>query len=139
MTRDLKETLDLTFPKILVIYLLASSLVVGCEGGGRTREVPAGESPAAKETLRRGRAAYDRICATCHGRDANGIQMLGKGLRDNAFSQALSDEELVEFLREGRPATHSLNTTGIDMPPRGGDPTLSDEDLANIVAYLRTL
>ena len=65
--------------------------------------------------------------------------MLGKGLRDNAFSQALSDEELIAFLDEGRPATHSLNTTGIDMPPRGGDPTLSDEDLANIVAYLRTL
>jgi len=149
MNRDVFVPSGLAAPTILVALLLTGWLAAGCDGGGRTSEAPSGEAqsgetqdgeaPAEKETLRRGRAAYDRICATCHGRDANGIQMLGKGLRDNDFSQALSDEELVEFLREGRPATHSLNTTGIDMPPRGGDPTLSDEDLANIVAYLRTL
>ena len=108
-------------------------LTAGCGGPGR------GDEASPEPTVQRGKVAFDRICATCHGRDANGVPLLGKGLRDNAFTRSHNDQEMVDFLKEGRPATHSLNTTGIDMPPRGGDPTLSDEDLANIVAYLRTL
>ena len=42
-------------------------------------------------------------------------------------------------IQVGRPAGDPLNDTGVDMPPRGGNPSLSDEDLAHIVAYLRTL
>lgn len=65
--------------------------------------------------------------------------MLGKDLRDNDFVKTTSDEELVEFLRTGRPADHPLNDRGLDMPPRGGNPALTDEDLAQVVAFLRTL
>ena len=52
---------------------------------------------------------------------------------------ALSDEELVEFLKEGRSAGDPLNETGVDMPPKGGDLSMTDQQLAEIVAYLRTL
>ena len=31
------------------------------------------------------------------------------------------------------------NTTGVAMPPKGGNPALKEADLADIVAYLRTL
>jgi disulfide bond formation protein DsbB len=31
------------------------------------------------------------------------------------------------------------NTTGVAMPPKGGNPSLSDGDLQNVVAYIRTL
>ncbi len=65
--------------------------------------------------------------------------MLGKDLRGNEFVNGLSDEELVGFLRDGRPADHPLNDRGMDMPPRGGNPTLSDEDLGQIAAFLRDL
>ena len=32
-----------------------------------------------------------------------------------------------------------LNDRGVDMPPKGGNPGLSDDDLRQVVAYLRSL
>jgi hypothetical protein len=46
---------------------------------------------------------------------------------------------LVEFLVVGRDTADPLNTTGILKPPRGGNPSLTEEDLALIVEYLRSL
>ena len=65
--------------------------------------------------------------------------MLGKDLHANAFVESLSDAELVAFLVEGRLATHPLNERRLAMPPRGGNPSLSDEDLGSIGEYLRSL
>ena len=65
--------------------------------------------------------------------------MLGKDLHDNEYVQGLSDAELAAFLAEGRAATHPLNERGVAMPPRGGNPSLSDEDLILIGDYLRSL
>ena len=45
----------------------------------------------------------------------------------------------MHFLKEGRAAEDLLNTTGVEMPPRGGDPDLSDQDLRNIAAFLRSI
>jgi disulfide bond formation protein DsbB len=78
-------------------------------------------------------------CAGCHGPDGSGIEGLGKNLRTSTFLESLSDAEAVSFLKTGRPAGDPLNTTGVDMPPKGGDPSLTDQDLTDIVAYLRTL
>lgn len=78
-------------------------------------------------------------CAGCHGPDARGIQGLGKDLHNNAFLAGMNDDEAVAFLKTGRPATHELNTTGVDMPPKGGNPAYTDQDLYDIVAYIRTL
>jgi len=116
----------------LIMLLTVLTVAVGCGGGG-------GGDSTADAGVKAGKAIFDRICATCHGKDANGLPKLGKGLRSNEFTQSQSDGELVEFMKKGRPATHPLNTTGVDMPPKGGDPTISDEDLQNVVAFLRTL
>ena len=51
----------------------------------------------------------------------------------------MTDDQVVEFLKEGRRADHPLNEKGVDMPPKGGNPGLSDDDLRQIVAYLRSL
>jgi disulfide bond formation protein DsbB len=45
----------------------------------------------------------------------------------------------VDFNKPGRPATDPLNPTGVDMPPRGGNPALTDDDLVDIVAFLRSI
>ena len=37
------------------------------------------------------------------------------------------------------PPSHPDNTTGIQMPPKGGNPAMSDDDILDIIAYLRTL
>jgi disulfide bond formation protein DsbB len=51
----------------------------------------------------------------------------------------MSDDELAQFLALGRPADDPGNTTGVAMPPKGGNPSLSDQDLMDVAAFLRTL
>lgn len=92
-----------------------------------------GASAANGETL------FANTCAACHGPDAGGIAGLGPSLIGNTFVAGLSDSELVTFLTTGRPADHPDNTTGIAMPPRGGNASLSDADLADLAAFLKSL
>ncbi len=86
-----------------------------------------------------GQTTYLRFCAVCHGPNAEGVETLGKGFRDSEFVADLSDEELVEFLSIGRPDDHPLNETGIEMLPFGGQPYLTEEQLDNLVAYIRAV
>jgi mono/diheme cytochrome c family protein len=78
-------------------------------------------------------------CATCHGPDAKGIGGLGKPLVGSEFVNRLSDADLVEFIKVGRDPSDPLNTTGVAMLPRGGNSALTDDDLFDIVAYIRSL
>lgn len=78
-------------------------------------------------------------CAACHGPDGKGVPNLGKDLTTSTFAKGLTDAELVAFLKVGRDATDPLNTTGVAMPPKGGNPALTDDDLLDIVAYVREL
>jgi nitrite reductase (NO-forming) len=86
-----------------------------------------------------GQVLFAQTCAACHGPNAEGVDGLGPALVANQFVAGLSDEDLVEFLKVGRPADHPDNATGIMMPPKGGNPALSDSDLADIAAYLREI
>ncbi len=131
MTPTNPRTNNATLTLIATFAILV--IAAACGGGG------GGDASPADQTVKAGKGHYDKVCATCHGKDANGLPRLGKGLRDNEFTKSQSDAELVEFLKKGRAATHPLNTTGVDMPPKGGDPTITDEDLQNIVSFLRTL
>lgn len=86
---------------------------------------------AAGETL------FMATCSACHGMNARGIQGLGKDVLDSPFMDSLTDEELHNFIVVGRAPTDPLNTTGVQMPPYGGNPTLTDQNLYDIIAYLR--
>ena len=95
-------------------------------------------SPRA-DRVAHGQKLYQQTCAFCHGGDAKGMRGLGKGLLGNEFIAARSERELVDFLKIGRRPDDPGNDTGVDMPPRGGNQGLRDEDLAAIAAYLKTL
>jgi len=112
-----------------VVLAAGLALTVGCGGGGSE----------GGDVLVLGEKLYRQTCATCHGMNGQGIDRLGKPLIGNEFVALNSDSALVDFLIEGRPARHPDNTQGVDMPPRGGNAKLTDDDLAAIVAYTRTL
>lgn len=124
--------------------LLLSSVLMGASacGGGP----PAPRSPGAGETApvalkgnaERGKELFLGTCASCHGPDAKGLPGLGKDLTASAFVRQQTDAQLLEFIKKGRPATDPANTTGVDMPPKGGNPALTDQDLADIIAFIRT-
>ena len=100
-----------------------------------------GDAPAEPGTPNalRGESAYLVACIACHGPAGEGITGLGKPLSHSDFIAGLTDEELLEFIVVGRSTTDPENTSGIAMPPRGGRPNLSDSEIRDIIAYLRTL
>lgn len=126
-----------TFPPFSWFSLLVILVAAGCGGGEGARA--GGASAASAAEAARGGTLYLRSCAPCHGRAGQGIRGLGADLRGNAFLAARSDDEVLAFLMVGRRASEPGNQSRVDMPPRGGNPGLTNADLAAIVAWMRTL
>ena len=56
-----------------------------------------------------------------------------------ALGEKSSEAELVKMVADRCSISDPLTTTTIAMPPKGGNPALSDKDIRNGVASLRTL
>lgn len=133
---------------LVTLMILFAALFIGCGGSGNNSS-SSSDGEAVVEVKPReevvvgdpeaGKTHYQSLCSACHGQDAKGLPNLGKDLTSSEFLKTKTDREFVEFIITGRPSSDPENTTGIDMPPRGGNPALTDEDIADIVAYVRTL
>lgn len=105
--------------------LLALCLIVGIAAGTSRVLANGGNADA-------GKAVYDKKCAACHGKTGEGNPALVKTLKvefrhlGSAEVQKLTDAELKKIITEG---------TEKKKPVKG----LTEEDLANVIAYLRTL
>lgn len=86
-----------------------------------------------------GKTLFGQTCSACHGMDAKGLPKLGKDLTTSTFISEKTDDDLLKFVEVGRQPTDPLNTTGVAMPPKGGNPALTDQQIMDIIAYLRTL
>lgn len=115
-----------------VAYAAPDEPTTTAAGGGERGGATSGDAGA-------GAGVYSATCQACHGPDAVGIEGLGKALAASEFVQSQSDDELVTMIAVGRSSSDPENTTGVAMPPKGGNPSLSDGDLQNVVAYIRTL
>lgn len=116
----------------LAIVVSFAIVVAACGGGGSG-------GGSGRVSAAEGETVFKGTCATCHGLDAKGLPGSGKPLPSSKFVAELTDDQLIDFIKTGRPVTDPLNTTGLPMPPKAGNPTLSDNDLADVVAYLRTI
>lgn len=124
------------------VMVVVALMLAGCPGGGGDSGGEAGKdanAASAGGNVENGKQQFTTICATCHGTQGEGIQGLGKALVKSEYVKNHSDAELAKLLEEGRPADHPENTTKVAMPPKGGSPGLTAQDIADIVAYLRTL
>lgn len=86
-----------------------------------------------------GRKLFLGTCASCHGPGGHGLPGQGKDLNSNEFIKDKNDQQLLEFVKVGRAPWDKLNTTKVQMPPRGGNPMLSDDDLRDVVSFVMTL
>jgi mono/diheme cytochrome c family protein len=124
--------------KLLSIFVLASLLLLAACGGGDTASAPT--APAAPSgNVAAGEILFQQSCASCHGPDAKGVVGLGKDMTTSEFIQGLNDEELLAFVKNGRSTSDPLNTTGVDMPPKGGNPALTDAQLLDIIAFIHSV
>jgi disulfide bond formation protein DsbB len=85
----------------------------------------------------KGQVLFSQTCTTCHGATGAGLPHAGVNLQQSKFVAASNDLQLVAFLKRGRQAMDTKNTTGVPMPPRGGNPALDDDGLKDLVAFLR--
>lgn len=99
-------------------------------------DVAAGFDPA---VVRAGQTSFASICSACHGMNARGIPGLGKDLVMGEYVNSIDDEELFRQIVNGRQPNDPLNTTGVLMPARGGNPAFTDDQIREIVVYLRSL
>lgn len=130
----------------LVIMMLLLGALAAC-GGGDKDEAKTGDTSASAEVTqivgdaKAGEAVYMGTCIACHGPDAKGVPNLGKSMHpnDSEFIRTKSDAELVEFIKVGRTPDDPLNTTGVGMPAKGGNPAITEQQLYDVVAWMRTL
>jgi cytochrome c5 len=88
---------------------------------------PAGEgsAPAAGGSAKSGEAVYNAACLACHTTGAAGAPKLGdKAAWEPRFAQGL--DALI---------TNAINGKGA-MPPKGGNPSWSDEEIRNAVEFM---
>ena len=113
-----------------LLFILALSLVA-C-GGGPLRA--AGPSTARAGDPVAGERIYASACTACHGLKGGGIRGLSNDMTQSELIASKTDPELVEFLKAG-----GVPDEPRVMLPKGGAPSLTDQNLVDIVAYLRTL
>lgn len=121
----MKKTLSVVFLLALVVLILAAC------GGGAT--------PAPFGDVAKGQVVFAGTCATCHGPDAKGLPNLGKDMTISEFIAGQSNDQLLAFVKTGRSTSDPANTTGVDMPPKGGNPALTDEQLKDVIAFIRSI
>ena len=110
---------------------LADSAIVDQAGGV--------DKLLASELFVQGRAMFITSCTACHGPEGQAKPHLGKDIADSAFVAQRTDDQMVTYIKTGRPVNDPLNTTGVPMPPKGGNPAITDAQIHQIIAYIRVL
>jgi glucose/arabinose dehydrogenase/cytochrome c2 len=118
--------------------------IVGVRDAATTvAAAPSPAAAAAPDALAAGKKAYDTFCTPCHGAAAQGAVRAGavisiieeqKGkqppdLTDDQWDHGATDEAIAAVIRKGVPSTMMAGYEG----------AISDADIRNIVAYIRTL
>ena len=135
--------------KLSLTALLVVAVMLAACGGGEP-EPTATPAPAAAAPVQEvaagpvgdaanGGKIFATACVACHGPEGKGVTGLGKDLTTSEWVGEQTDAQLVEFIKVGRDASHPLNTTGVAMPPKGGNPAMSEQEIADIVAFVRSI
>ncbi len=103
------------------------------KGPSRAEKVAA--QPKSNGDPTKGKEIFDRICLGCHGPGGNGYDAGGTGtaIGKKAFLAQVSDGFIRTTIKEGRSNTRMRGFQG-----PAGLADLSDEEIDNIIAYLRT-
>ena len=88
---------------------------------------------AAADDAGRGEGVYNGTCVACHGGDGSGSLPGVPDLAGKTGPLSQDDAVVLKRMAEGFPSSGS----SMAMPPRGGDPALTDADLKAVLKYMR--
>lgn len=123
---------------ILVSVLLLALASCGGSDSGDEASNDGGDASVGAPDAANGEKVFSNTCVACHGQGGVGIDGLGKPMPGSTFIAGLSDDGLADFILVGRASDDPANTTGVDMPAKGGQ-DLSEQEVVDVVAYVRTL
>lgn len=95
--------------------------------------VALGAFAAGAQAASHGKSVYERTCVACHGADGKGTLPGVGALGGKTGRLAKSDAVLLKSILEGTRTPGSP----MAMPPKGGDPTLTEGDAAAVLQYMR--
>lgn len=89
--------------------------------------------------LKHGQKIYNVSCATCHGASGKGLPHQGAPIdHRSAFVTGSTDLQLIQMIKIGRGIDDPRSVMKLPMPAKGGYNNLSDTDLHDVVAFIRT-
>lgn len=81
-----------------------------------------------------GKEVYMQTCVACHGEDGTGALPGTPDFTDAEGRLSQNDAVLIKNMREGVQSVGSP----MAMPAKGGNSNLNDDDLKNVLVYMRT-
>lgn len=123
----MKRTLSASTALLLILALSLAACGGGASKAAAPSAAPAGD-PVAGEKI------FAGACTTCHGSKGEGVPGLSGDMTQSQLIITKTDQELVEFIKAG-----GVPDEPLVMLPKGGVPSLTDQNLVDIVAYIRTL
>ncbi|MFO7984220.1 MAG: c-type cytochrome [Desulfuromonadales bacterium] len=107
----------------LIVALTLLIPVVACSSEDNSGQAESGQS--ANASVEKGEAIYEKNCASCH---KNGVAGAPKLDDQAAWSDSLS---------KGKETLYDNSINGFkSMPPKGGNSSLSDEEVKAAVDYM---
>lgn len=88
--------------------------------------------------LQHGQRVYAISCASCHGPSGKGLPHQGAPLDRSAFLANSTDRQIFQMIKLGRTADDPQSVMRLPMPAKGGYSQLTDTDLQDVAAYIRT-
>lgn len=91
------------------------------------------DEPLAESDPSNGYEVYIKNCIICHGEDGAGAMPGVPDLNETPKWLMKTDEILIEQIKQGIQTSESA----VAMPPKGGNPDLSDKDIRDVVIYMK--
>jgi cytochrome c5 len=119
---------------VMVRVAMGGMGMSGMGMGGMTSEDQGNASESQTGPHRgRGGVIYDRSCVACHGADGTGAILGAPDLTRAKGPLAKPDRVLLKHIKDGFQSPGSSAA----MPPKGGNPDLTDSDIRAVIQYMR--
>lgn len=111
------------------------------QGGGNASTAVSVKEPAGAITgdAAEGRKVFSTTCITCHGPIGKGLPNLAPSLVGSPFIASSDIAAVANVIRTGRGLGEPNNKSGKVMPARGGNPFLTEEQIAHLAAFVRAI